>query len=199
MSPQLDLDGPGPYVRLPSGRKQYLLHPTWTVKDAARHLAGTNRYCGAGLSVAQHEIVGAMMAEQFYPDKKLLPARFMIHDLAESTFGDMSSPLKRLCPDYCRLLTDADRSVEEWAGVTFLDDALTKELDTRMWLTERLVVFQEAIDAGIDIDEDTAGVDLEPFPLERHELGLFAPWDRFETEIYWTEEFYRLLPWMKRE
>lgn len=189
----------GPYIRQHSGRKVFLLDPEWYMPDVAHHASRVNRYTGGSTySVAQHMIVGARLAERFYPEHNLLPARFLAHDAPESVYNDLSSPMKRLLPDYGRLLTDGERSFERFIDLTWLDDPLTKEVDTRMWLTERLMIYREAHWAGVDTSEDTAWTPLEPFPLTSDEMhDMFMPWHPALTQTIYTTQFQRHLPWVK--
>jgi hypothetical protein len=189
----------GPYIRMHSGRKVYLLDPEWYMPDVAWHASHVRRYTGASdFSIGQHMIVGARMAERFYPNEKLLPARFLAHDAPEAVYNDMSSPMKRLLPDYTRVLADGEHSFEKFADITWLDDPLTKELDTRMWLTERLMVYREAHWEGVDTTEDVAWCDLEPFPLTSDEMhDLFLPWHPSLVRTIYTTEFQRHLPWVE--
>lgn len=178
----------GPYIRkMPTGRKQRLLNPVkedYTyLAEIVYHAAGVNRYTGGSrLSIAQHMAVGALMAERFYPTETLLPHRFLIHDIAETNLGDVSSPLKHaLGASYRDLEGKHDLAVEGAFNLTFIGDKLVKELDNRMWLTERLVVYRGV---EVDIDEDTENVDLEPFPLTRMELDrYFGRWEPEKAEM----------------
>lgn len=184
-----------------SGRKFFLKDhdpAQWHIPDIARNLSGLHRYTGGSrFSVAQHEVIGARMADRFYPEAPLLGARFMVHDIAESSYGDVSSPLKRCIPEYCALLANADASVEKRMGITFLDDPLVKELDLRMWLSERRLVFREAADRGIDMTEDYRGP-LKPFDLDDDEhRELFTPWSPDYAEDVWLTELYERLPWIR--
>ena len=191
----------GPYLRMHSGRKFPLytspkeMAAQWYVPDIAYHGAGVNRYGGGSrLSIAQHMVVGARMAERFYPGTELLPARFLIHDVTESVLGDVPSPVKSLLPDYKELEDQFQRSVELWTDLSFIGDPLVKEIDNRMWLTEREAVYMHVDN---DISEDTARVPLEPFELLLSEfLDDFAPWDDSYAEEQYLIEFRRLLPWM---
>lgn len=193
----------GPYIRMHSGRKVYLKEPEWYLPDIAYHAAGVHRYTGGSrLSIGQHMIVAAAMAEQFYSGDTAytdpLPARLLIHDAPEAVYGDMSSPLKRLCPDYCALLLNGERSFERWTGLTFINDPLVKEIDLRMWLTERQLVLAQAMLNGVDVSEDTDWCSLKPFPLTVDELyEKFDPWHSMIVEQAYTREFRRLLPWME--
>lgn len=191
----------GPYIRMHSGEKFFFRDPKpeeFRIPDIAYHLARVNRYTGGSeFSVAQHSVVGAMMAERFYPDDKLLPARFTIHDVTEHALGDVSSPLKRLIPDYKRLEVVHEAVAEKRFDLTFVGDPLVKEIDDRMWLTERLVVFMDAEASGVDMSEDVSWCPHEPFPLSIEELfDLFAPWGAQEAELAWLEELRLRLPWV---
>lgn len=163
------------------------------VADIAYHLAGINRYTGGSrLSTAQHMVVGARMAERFYPDSALLPARFMIHDVTESRYGDVSSPLKALLPDYGRLEGAAELTVEQAYDLTYLGVPEVKEVDYRMWLTERLVVYP-----NLRREDDYTGP-LHPFDIDDEELQeLFGLWTPGFAESEYLYEFRRLLPWVK--
>lgn len=187
-----------PYIRMYNLAKFNLANPKpedWLdVAGHAYHLAGINRYTGASrFSIAQHMVVGARMAERFYPDNALLPARFMIHDYAESVYGDMSSPLKSMCPDYKHWLeVVAEPTVEKAFDLLYLGVPEVKELDYRMWLTERLTVFP------LLSKTDDYGGALEPFPLTREELEEhFGRWSPEKAEAEYLFEFRRLLPWVQ--
>jgi hypothetical protein len=185
--------GQEPYLRRPTGKKIFLMSPTpsqWDIPDIAWHLAGLNRYTGGSrFSVAQHCVVASRMAAEHYPDNALLPARMLIHDVAEAVYGDMSAPLKALCPEYVRLIDLADATVEKRFDLTFLDDPLVKEVDLRMWLTERLIIHWEVEE---DLSEDTAWSGLEPFPLPDEN---FEAWSPEEAESEWLLSCRRLIPW----
>lgn len=176
----------GPYIRLRSGHKAYFLDPRVSdldLEDIAYHAAGLNRYTGGSrISIAQHMVTGYHMAKRFYPTATLLPARILIHDVAEAIIGDVSSPLKSLLPDYRRIEADWDKLVEERFNLTFVGDPLVKELDDRLWLTERLTVYE-----GIDCEEDYSGP-LEPFPLNKHDLAdYFTPWSPTDAMHEWFD------------
>jgi hypothetical protein len=130
-------------------------------------------------------VVGALMAERFYPDDQLLKSRFLIHDVAETNLGDVSSPLKHvLGAVYKDLEAQHDLAVEQKFGLTFLGVPEVKEVDDRMWLTERLWIYRECPEDKLaEMEEDVARVPHEPFPIDRDELRLlFAPWGAERAE-----------------
>lgn len=183
--------GRNPTVRIRTGRRVSLLHPKasdWWVPDIAWHLAGVNRYTGGSrLTVAQHSVVGALMAERYYPSHTLLPAKMMIHDAHESVYGDVSSPLKSLLPDYKRIEQNAELTIEEAFDLNFVDDPLVKEIDIRLFMTERQFVYTEGAD-------DTDGEHLEPFPTE--DMSEWEWWSPRVAEEEYLCAFRRLLPWV---
>ena len=192
-------DRQGPYIRLRNGQKYYLSDPRpedfQDVEDLAYSLSGIYRYTGGSrISVAQHMVVGSRMAERFYPDNALLPARFLIHDVTEARLGDMSSPLKALCPDYKVLEDKTELAVEARFNLQYLGVPEVKELDYRMWLTERLVVFPNLTKA-----DDYSGP-LEPFPLTsaelEDELGLESGGPAY-WEAEWLWALRKHLPWVQ--
>lgn len=69
---------------------------TLHLQDIAFALAHLNRYTGhvGGYSVAEHSLhVAALVAPEYRLEA-------LLHDASEAYLGDMSSPLKLLCPDY---------------------------------------------------------------------------------------------------
>lgn len=186
----------GAYVRLSSGKKFYLEDPQPEDFDLGTiifHMSRINRYTGASqFTVAQHSVVAAKMAKRFYPDQALLPARMLIHDMAEHAYGDVSSPLKSILPDYKRLQAMADAVVEKRFDLTFVDDPLVKEVDDRMWLTERLLVLPM-----LTKEDDYPGP-LDEFPLDEDELEeLFQPWPTEVVEHEFRLAIAEQLPWVK--
>lgn len=189
----------GPYIRMWSGAKVYLGDPTpdqIRIPDVVHHLARIKRYTGAtDYTVAQHLVCGANMAARFYPHERLLPSRVLIHDIAEHVIGDVSAPLKALLPDYKNLEIGWDTAVEKRFDLTFQGDPLVKEVDYRLWLTERQIVFRDAKYLfGADMTADYTGT-LVPFELDDDELeDWFAPWDQDEAEQRLLTELHVRLP-----
>lgn len=173
----------GPYIKTYSGRKVYLADPRpsdFSVTDIARHLAGINRYSGGSrFTVAQHCVLAAEFAARYYQGSPLLPARMLIHDADEAFYGDVSSPLKSLLPDYKALEDKAQLAMERFFNLTFIGDPLVHEVDKRMYLTERAVLFSSRWGKS----EYTGP--LEPFPVDRHTYHHFEEWPAEEAEANW--------------
>lgn len=188
----------GPFIRCsPSGHPFFLKDPTpdqFRPRDIARHLAGVMRYTGASrYSVAQHCVVASRLAKMWYAyvGGTLYARKMLVHDVAEAFYGDMSSPLKSLCPDYKAIERKADAAVEVAFGETFVGDAVVKEIDDRMWLTESRLLFGHAA------MEDYAGP-LNEFQLSQwtdHED--FVPWTPERAEVAWLSSFRTLFPEVK--
>lgn len=191
-----------PYVRtIPSGECFDLINPQpedFNFGDMAWHLAGLFRYTGGSrISVGQHCVVAARMASRFYPDHPLLPARMLIHDGVEYAYGDVASPLKQILPGYRELETYAERQLEKACDLLFIGDPLVKEVDTRMWLTERQMVYMDAACTDEELASDYTG-DLLPFEVLFTELmDNFSPWSPDSAEKTWTRAFKELLPWVQ--
>lgn len=171
----------GPYIRTASGVQVFLNDPTpeqLSVKDAVMHLSGIRRFNGIGISVAQHMVVGARMAKRYYWDFPALPRQFLIHDFAEYIVGDVSSPFKRLLPDFRAIEEGWHLAVEEKFNQMFLLLPAVRELDDRMWLTERLIT------QPMLCREDDYPGDLLEFDLDEEELHeLFTPWSTETAEF----------------
>ena len=186
----------GPYIRCsPSGHPFFLKDPTpdqFRPRDIARHLAGVMRYTGASrYSVAQHCVVASRLAKMWYwvdGNPSIMARKMLIHDVAEAFYGDMSSPLKSLCPDYKSIERRADAAVEVAFGERFVSDTMVKEIDDRMWLTESRLLF------GSAAMEDYSG------PLGEFGSSLwsthedFVPWTPERAEVAWLSAFRTLFP-----
>jgi len=186
----------GPYIKTFYGNKVFIGDPRpedFTIEDIARNLAGINRYVGASrYTVAQHCVVAAKMAELHYPGHRgsmaLLPARMLIHDADEAFVGDVSSPLKSLLPDYKRVEDAMQLAMEKFFDLTFIGDPLVKELDYRMWLTEREQLFNGRHGEQSD---DYKGA-LEPF--DYWNTGDFMEWPADEAEDAYLEACRKYFP-----
>lgn len=190
--------GADPYMRVcPTGRKFHFLTATpvdYRIDEIVHHLSRLPRYLGGSTyTVGQHSVVAARMANRFYP-QALLPARMVIHDFAESKLGDLPTPLKAILPDYRALETTHDRLVERRFDLTFIGDPLVKEVDTRMWLTERLVV-----SPYLCREDDYTGPLVE-FPLDDEEMAeCFEPWSTEVVEHELRLALLVYLPWVMRD
>lgn len=106
-----------PGLALPSGGYFKFLEPEtseFEIEDIAHNLSHVCRYGGGSkyhFSVAQHCVNASFIVAPEFALEALL------HDAAEAFFGDMTSPLKRLCRDYVLLLEAAEVVVARRFGV----------------------------------------------------------------------------------
>ena len=137
-----------PWIQTHLGKKIDLLEPDLEqidIRDIAFHLSHINRYTGAAgdYNVADHSVRVARAASRGWLDIDAAKAG-LLHDATEAYLGDMSSPLKRLLPEYQAL----ERRWMEIIGRRFdvcltpLPDAV-KRADIAMCATEArdLMVF----------------------------------------------------------
>lgn len=155
--------GRGPYIQTYSGRQFFLADPREEdiqLEDFAHALARICRFTGHGefYSVAQHCVLASEMAMLFYPEYPLLPAQMLVHDVSEAYLNDISSPLKSLLPDYRKLEERLEAVVERALGIRFTKMPIVKEIDMRMLVTERPVVFNDLVPLWV---KTTA--DIKPF------------------------------------
>jgi hypothetical protein len=180
-----------PCIVTHSGRVVSLEHPLPSDIDAldiAYALAGLVRFTGhAGdggtgyrWSVGQHCIVGSIMAQVLYPYMKNLDADVLLHDASEAYVGDMSSPMKRLNPQFVFIEHGFHRAVCGAFGVTTTSPAV-KAIDMRMLATEKKLFMPEG----------DWGLSHSPFePEEWEKVGgsmevwdyLWTPWPPQVTE-----------------
>lgn len=134
--------------------------------DIAHALSLIPRFTGhtaVGWSVAQHSVVGSILAEVIYPDVKWLPHNFLLHNATKAYLGDVSSPLKSLLPGY-RDIETKHRTAIEKAFYISLGDAWEKKVDLRMLATER--------DLFMPIGGTPWEIGEEPFQPEEFVMGM---------------------------
>lgn len=161
--------------------------------DIAHSLSLINRFTGhttVGWSVAQHSVVGSIMAEVIYPQVKWLPQEFLFHDSPEAYVGDVSSPLKSLLTNY-REIETKHKAVIELAFSISLGSKWEKIVDLRMLITERQLFLPES--------KTQWSVEEAPFTLEEFTKGVVAlgkpeaeEASKFVWEFLWT-------PWTAEE
>lgn len=97
----LRLQEADPYVTMLSGEPLHFLKPRRgeiKIREGALTLAKTCRFncqVHGWYSNAEHSFLGSYLASSDY-----VARYFLIHDLAESVFGDLTSPVKRRYPEY---------------------------------------------------------------------------------------------------
>lgn len=128
-----------------SGRFYDLLLPQdydYDIEEIAHALSNLCRYTGhvnRFYSVAEHSVLVS----------RIVPVDFalcgLLHDASEAFLGDVSSPLKKLLPDYKRIEENVEKSIARYFGIPFPFPKEIHEADKRMYWQER----QEIADNGI--------------------------------------------------
>ena len=138
----------GPTILLGSGTYYDFEDPEnseITIEDIAFGLAYTARFAGQTFSphlnrrvmyvVAEHCVRGSYAAEaNGRPD---LALQFLMHETGEPVCGDMTGPLKSLCPEYKSIEKRCEAANAARFGIVFTDPAALKLIDLRMLATER--------------------------------------------------------------
>jgi hypothetical protein len=174
-----------PWIQTYNGHAVDLLNPR--VEDVdhidiAHALSLINRFTGHTLepwSVAQHSVVGSILAEVLYPQVKWLPHEFLFHDAAEAYVGDVSSPLKSILPGYRDIEGKHKKCIEAKFAVS-LGSHWEKTIDLRMLVTER----------GLFMPETTRqwSVEEKPFTLEEFRSAIIVKEKVAQegTEVFWN-------------
>lgn len=134
----------GPTILLGSGTYFDFDNPEaaeLTIEDVAYSLSFQSRFTGHCVSrktgrrvyypISQHCVVMAGHAE---PGHKMAA---LMHEVGEATCGDMSSPLKSICPDYKHVEKRCEAAGLYRFGIKVPDPAYIKHLDMRMLATEQ--------------------------------------------------------------
>jgi hypothetical protein len=142
-------------IMLQSGRLFDLAHPEaseFNVEDIAHGLAHTCRYAGqaAGFySVAEHSVLVSRVVS-----RARLAALF--HDAAEAFIGDMSTPLKRLLPQYTTIEARIERVIFGHLGLEWPVPPEVRDADLRVMADELRVLMPPGTNEWLQ------GMGLEP-------------------------------------
>lgn len=118
------------------------------LEDIAQGLSNTCRYsgqCNRFYSVAEHSVLVSRMIEHVLPDHHPLLAALIVaglmHDSPEAYLGDMTTPLKILCPGYKIIEGGLEDAIQKALGVDVgFSHPIVKECDLRMYWRERSVL-----------------------------------------------------------
>ena len=119
-------------IRLNNGEDHHFGKPfTPDIISIAKALSHINRFNGhvGQYSVAQHCVLVALELP------KDLRLSGLLHDAPEAYIGDVTSPLKKLLPDYQELENYYHRVIDSHFGV-FTQHQAVYEVDLRMLMTE---------------------------------------------------------------
>lgn len=149
-----------PSIQTFSGRYFDFLHPErfdWTPEDIAHHLSLQSRFTGATrnfYSTAQHSVLAARRAPPGYKFEALM------HDAHEFAYGDMSTPLKLVCPDYVEQEKRGEAAMRAFFGLPAHITPTCKEVDRFMLAWEK----RDQMSPETDNWEIIADIDLDGVP-----------------------------------
>lgn len=128
-----------------SGRFYDLLRPgeyDYDVEEIAHALSNLCRYTGHTnrfYSVAEHSVLVS----------RLVPVELslcgLLHDASEAFLGDVSSPLKRLLPDYKRIEENVEEAIAAHFQIPYPYPEEVHEADKRMYWQERQAVADNGV------------------------------------------------------
>lgn len=101
------------------------------IAHALSHLCRYTGHVGQFYSVAEHSV----HVSRLVPDHLAFEA--LMHDAAEAYLGDVSSPLKRMLPDYKAIEERVERALSRAFGLPYPHDPIIKHADMRMLVTEK--------------------------------------------------------------
>lgn len=134
----------GPTILLASGTYFDFERPDLTpltLEDVAYGLAYTCRFAGQCVSQISGRRVFYSVAEHCVRMSWQVPPGHamaaLMHDVGEAVCGDMTSPLKSLCPDFVAVEKRCEAALLAQFGVVMSDPQLIKLADLRMLATER--------------------------------------------------------------
>ncbi len=112
-----------------------------TIEDIAYGLAFTCRFAGHCRERSTGQRVFYSVAEHCVRMSEIVPVEHaydaLMHELGEAVCGDMTSPLKSICPDYKAVEKRCQAALERRFSVTMRDRELIKHFDLVMLATEQ--------------------------------------------------------------
>jgi len=120
-----------------SGRFFDLLAPedyAYDIEEIATALSNICRYTGhvkKFYSVAEHSVLGSRLV----PERLALVG--LLHDASEAFVGDVSSPFKKLLPDYRAIEDRIQEAIAKYFELPFPFPLEVHEADKRMYWNER--------------------------------------------------------------
>ena len=108
------------------------------IEDVAHALSQLCRFtghCDRFYSVAEHSLIGALLFMERGDDE--LAFEFLMHDAHEAYVGDLSTNLKKLCPDFKVVEERVDKLIRKKYKLRNIMPLKVKEMDIRMLATEK--------------------------------------------------------------
>lgn len=108
------------------------------IEDIAHALSQLCRFtghCDRFYSVAEHSLIGALVLMERGDDE--LAFEFLMHDAHEAYVGDLSTNLKKLCPDFKIVEERVDKLIRKKYRMEAEMPAAVKQMDITMLATEK--------------------------------------------------------------
>lgn len=108
------------------------------IEDIAHALSQLCRFtghCDRFYSVAEHSLIGALIFMERKQDE--LAFEFLMHDAHEAYVGDLSTNLKKLCPDFKVVEERVDKVIRKKYNMESIMPIEVKRMDTTMLATEK--------------------------------------------------------------
>lgn len=165
------------------------------IVDVASGLASTNRYCGQikvkPYNVAQHSVLVTQLLQEFHPDQPQLWFSGLMHDATESLMGDITSPLKRLLPDYQRIEDELHGHMARWFGFNPKKDPRIRHADLLALAIEKHLLLQNT-----DVWDclEKAGITALDLAQLKYPLSTYLPrtWDYTEARMQFLSFYHNL-------
>ncbi len=129
----------------------------WQITSIAHALSRQCRFVGNVLdfySVAQHSVIVSYLV----PEHMAFWA--LMHDAAESVMGDMTSPLKSLCPDYKAIEHRVEAALAKYYDLPFPMPPEIKHADLVALSTEK----RDVLPTPIELQDWTSTENKQPMP-----------------------------------
>jgi hypothetical protein len=139
-------------IRLRNGRIFNFAKPETTplcVDDIAWGLSHEYRYSNQShhlITVAQHSVCASQ--ETTIPQEYRMGILF--HDASEAVMRDLSSPLKKMLPDYRELETKVQAAILNGLGIEPAPEELIKEVDEKRVTWEMGWIFNPDVKPGVN-------------------------------------------------
>ena len=149
------------------------------LSDIAHGLARCNRWCGQtqnAYSVAQHSVYVAQLLE-FEGHTVLTQFQGLMHDASEAYLGDMSRPLKDLCPGYREIEALWEGAIEMRFGIEGPLHPSVKAMDIQAYRVEA----RDLYDHPMTID-----------PPARNYPKIRYCWNPSSAEVAFRTRFFQL-------
>jgi len=135
-----------------------------------------NGYTKYPYSVAQHSVYCALQIDNGDPELALAA---LLHDAAEAFVGDVTRPLKQLCPDYLNIEDRVQRAIYRYYELPERMPDAVKEVDVGMLVTEMRQLTL--------LPPERLSQLPEGYPLEIHEWEPLGAYARFIQHFYLLE------------